>query len=317
MRTSHHVFPTVIPKQCSRKAGTFRVMAQEDGKIAVVTGGTRGIGYAIVRSLARSGYKGFVLGYNSDHEAAKRAQAELAEEFGVRSVCVQGDVADAAIVRQLFQAVQESFDNRCTAFVHNAGLILGFSSKSLYEKAPVVDERTQQQLLAVSTNPDVTPSDTELDDMEERFEYYWRVYTLAFQLGMKLAVRCEGFQHIIAISAPGCNITYSPFIWLDDRGQGKAGMEYLVRVAARLYAKKGVNCNAIIPGLVLAGGTLDSIKKSKTLKTATDDRANNTTGRLMPPGEIGDVVSFLCSPQGLAITGVALPVDNGLHLFGR
>ena len=35
--------------------------------------------------------------------------------------------------------------------------------------------------------------------------------------------------------------------------QGKAGMEYLVRVAARLYAKKGINCNAIIPGLVLAG----------------------------------------------------------------
>lgn len=55
--------------------------------------------------------------------------------------------------------------------------------------------------------------------MEERFEYYWRVYTLAFQLGLKLAVRCEGFRHIIAISAPGCNITYSPFIWLDDRGQ--------------------------------------------------------------------------------------------------
>ena len=76
----------------------------------------------------------------------------------------QGDVADAAVVRQLFQAVEESFDNRCTAFVHNAGLILGFSSKSLYEKAPVVDERTQQQLLAVSTNPDVTPSDTELDE---------------------------------------------------------------------------------------------------------------------------------------------------------
>lgn len=55
--------------------------------------------------------------------------------------------------------------------------------------------------------------------MEERFTYYFRVYTLAFQLGMKLAVRCEGFRHIIAISAPGCNITYSPFIWLDDRGQ--------------------------------------------------------------------------------------------------
>ena len=49
-------------------------------------------------------------------------------------LCIaQGDVADAAVVRQLFQAVRETFDNRCTAFIHNAGLILGFSSKSLYE----------------------------------------------------------------------------------------------------------------------------------------------------------------------------------------
>ena len=80
----------------------------------------------------------------------------------------QGDVADAAVVRQLFQAVRQNFDNRCTAFIHNAGLILGFSSKSLYEKAPIVDERTQQQLLAVSTNPDITPSDTELDEYAPR-----------------------------------------------------------------------------------------------------------------------------------------------------
>lgn len=38
--------------------------------------------------------------------------------------------------------------------------------------------------------------------------------------------------------------------------QGKAGMELLVRIAARLYAKKGINCNAVIPGLVLAGAAL-------------------------------------------------------------
>ena len=73
--------------------------------------------------------------------------------------------------------------------------------------------------------------------MEERFEYYWRVYTLAFQMGMKLAVRCEGFRHIIAISAPGCNITYSPFIWLDDRGQVSAHMALGLRWACCTSAK--------------------------------------------------------------------------------
>jgi enoyl-[acyl-carrier-protein] reductase (NADH) len=47
-----------------------------------------------------------------------------------------------------------------------------------------------------------------------------------------------------------------------------------------------------------------------------DDRLAATTGRWVEAGEIGDVVAFLCSPQGSAVNGMAIPVDNGLHLFG-
>ena len=46
--------------------------------------------------------------------------------------------------------------------------------------------------------------------MEANFEYYFRVYTLCFQLGLKLAMQCTGLQHIIGVSAPGCNLSQSP-----------------------------------------------------------------------------------------------------------
>lgn len=53
----------------------------------------------------------------------------------------------------------------------------------------------------------------------ERYEYYWRVYTLAFQLGVQLALSCRGLRHIVGVSAPGCNATQSPRLFFGDRGQ--------------------------------------------------------------------------------------------------
>ena len=47
-----------------------------------------------------------------------------------------------------------------------------------------------------------------------------------------------------------------------------------------------------------------------------DDRLAATTGRWVEAAEIADVVAFLCSRRGSAINGMAIPVDNGLHLFG-
>lgn len=55
--------------------------------------------------------------------------------------------------------------------------------------------------------------------VENNFEYYWRVYTLCFQLGLKQAMKCEGLRHVVGISAPGCNLSQSPRLWFDDRGQ--------------------------------------------------------------------------------------------------
>ncbi|KAK9901679.1 hypothetical protein WJX75_008058 [Coccomyxa subellipsoidea] len=237
--------------------------------------------FAVAKSLARDGYKGFVLGYNSDAKAAAHAQQELQDAYSAEVFCVKGDVAQREVLQEMFGLVKDHFDNRCTAFVHNAGLLAGFSSMSEYERAPTLERTSNQKLL--------NPLDAELSSVENNFEYYWRVYTLCFQLGLKQAMKCEGLRHVVGISAPGCNLSQSPRLWFDDRGQGKAGMEYLVRVAAKAYTKQGINFNAIIPGNVLAGGTILAYKSGEELKNYYDKRLETTTGRWVGAEEIGDV----------------------------
>ena len=116
----------------------------------------------------RDGYRGLVLGYNSDAQAAQHAQQFLEDKFDVSVHCIkawslpsardapairqrwggavdlngacmaQGDVADLGTLQAMFALLRERYDNRCTAFVHNAGLIAGFTSKSDYEKSPAL-----------------------------------------------------------------------------------------------------------------------------------------------------------------------------------
>lgn len=61
--------------------------------------------------------------------------------------CMQGDVAQREVLQEMFGLVKDQFGNRCTAFVHNAGLLAGFSSMSEYERAPTLERTSNQKLL--------------------------------------------------------------------------------------------------------------------------------------------------------------------------
>ncbi|CAF1193194.1 unnamed protein product [Rotaria sp. Silwood1] len=131
------------------------------------------------------------------------------------------------------------------------------------------------------------------DDFESFYDYYQKVYPRAFKRGLELALKCKGLRHVIAISSPGCNINQCPRIDYEMPGQAKASMEFLTDAWENIF------------------------EKSKTPREIIEkDVQNSPMARWAEPSEIGEVVAFLCSSRGEFITGVALPVDGGLHLQG-
>lgn len=99
-------------------------------------------------------------------------------------------------------------------------------------------------------------------------------------------------------------------------GQAKAVVEFLVRYYAKTLAPRQITVNVVIPGFVKTEAwEFVASKWGGVDSDAMTDRIKNTPmQRWALPTEIGEVVAFLCSPKAAFITGVALPVDGGLHL---
>ena len=249
-----------------------------------------GIGLGIAKCLARDGYD-LVLGYSSNKVAADSVQAELEKAYGGKVVVVGGDIAAAATMQAIFDAVQAHFDNNCTAFVHNAGLYVGLTTATT-EHQPAAD-----------------------DDFGKVWDYYQKVYPQAFKRGLQMAQKCSGLKHVVTVSSPGCNINYPPRVGYESPGQAKAAVEFLTRVHASALAKHGINVNCIIPGYTKTEAW-DAVanKMGKSAEEVMHFADKTPAQRWCDPTEIGDAVAFLCSSRGCFITGVSLPVDGGLHL---
>lgn len=236
-----------------------------------------------------------MLGFNANGEAATAAKQMLERDHGVRVECVAGDVAEPETMARLFARVHERFEGKLQAFVHNAGLYVG-----------------------LTTPPSASTPNPMGGDFEAVWDYYQRVYPRAFKRGVLAALECEGLRHVVALSSPGCNANQPPQLAYEDPGQAKAGVEFLVRLFARQLASKGINVNAVIPGFVRTEAWDALHEKAGMPRDAIEGWMSNSTPakRWLEPDEIGEVVSFLCSSRATMLTGVALPVDGGLHLVG-
>ena len=254
-------------------------------RIALITGGGRGIGRAVAFAFAREGAQIAVVARTSA-EVASVAE-EISSEFGVRTMHATCDVADRESVALTFSDVEEQLGS-VDILVNNAGVA---------ESAPLVktsDELWQRHLAINLTGTFYFTRDA-LPAMVERG--WGRIINVASIAGK------TGAPYIAAYSA------------------SKHGVLGLTRSCALEVATKGVTVNAICPGYVdtrMTEHALENIE-ARTGKTAAEAleilERMNPQNRLVTPEEVAAVALLLASEEGRSINGQAINVDGGSVLF--
>jgi len=253
-----------------------------NGKHALITGSSRGIGRGIALKLAESGVK-VAVHYYQNEAAAKDTLAEVRKR-GSDGVLVHADVMRPEEITSMFRKVKEDF-GKLDIFVSNA----------------------RPEIPAFFQGP--------LDITLEQWDAAFDSQAKAFLLGVREAIPLltDGGRVFALTYAEGSRTGgLQPWVGM---GSAKAALESLVRYFAVALAKRGITVNAISPGW-----TEDSVLN--TLPTEAQDLIRNwhargwtPMGRLGTPEDVGNVVALFCSAQAGWITGQVIYADGGASLM--
>lgn len=243
-------------------------------KVAIVTGGSGGIGEAICQRLAQDGAK-IVVNYRSHPEEAEKTKARV-ENAGSQGYIVQADLSKTEQINNL---VQESINyfGRIDVLVNNAGL----------EKRADFWEVTEEDYNLV-------------------LDVNLKAVFFATQAVVKHFRDTNNPGRIINISSVHEEL---PFPHFTSYCASKGGVKMITRNLAVELGPMGITINNVAPGAIATPINQDLLNNPEQLKKVTQ---NIPLGRLGEPEDVSGLVAFLASDEAKYITGSTFYVDGGL-----
>ena len=244
-----------------------------DGKKALVTGGSRGIGRGIVLALAEQGAD-VVINFTSSKDKAEAVAGEV-EAKGRKALIIQADVSKKDEVVAMFEQIKQEWGD-LDILVNNAGVLRGGEFSEFSEE--MLDEVLNVNL---------------------KGQFF------CAQEAVKMMKSGGRIINIASISSGGTGVGFAQ---IEAYTASKGGVIGLTENLALDLGPKGINVNAIAPGAIatdMSKGTSDDGDTGESILKRIPK------GRIGKPEDIGAAAAFLASDEADYITGVTLYVDGG------
>lgn len=244
-----------------------------EGKVALVTGGSRGIGRAVCERLAAAGAQ-VAVNYPSEEDNAAATVAAI-EAAGGRAVGFRADVSHKDEVERMFAAVLERF-GRLDILVNNAGICP-------FAEFLEISEELWDRVQSVNLKGAFLCSQAAARAM----------------LARGGGGRIVSMSSISAIVGGSLQVHYTPT---------KAGIRSLMQSLAIVLGPHGITCNSVLPGTIATDINAEFFEDRDTLRRY---ESRIPVGRLGQPADVAGAVAYLVSDEAAYVNGAEILVDGG------
>ena len=245
------------------------------GKVAIVTGSSRGIGAAIAKRFAAEGAK-VVINYTSNKSAADEVVTEIKKAGSGEAIGIQADMGNPADITKLFAETMKQY-GRLDIHVNNAAIM-------------------QRAFLE-----EVTP-----ENIDRHLNVNVRGYLLCAK---EAAAMMVPGSCIINIGSAISRMAYPGAVVYTAT---KGAIDVMTRVLAAELGPRGIRVNAVAPGSTRTD--MNSIKSGKTKDEEEQEIEATALRRIGEPEDIADAVVFLATDDARWVTGAWLDVSGGIRL---